>query len=84
MADFWITFKKAPNSTLQGINSIKGISAIRSRIVFPVIVDLPNVNFPLSGDVIPMPAEKTPVINNIVLRRGSYFTNDKLNEVIVS
>ena len=24
------------------------------------------------------------VINNIVLRRGSYFTNDKLNEVIVS
>ena len=31
-----------------------------------------------------MPATRTPVINNIVIRKGSYFTGDKRNEVIVS
>ena len=84
IADFWVDLKKAPNSTIDKIFSIKGVSNVRKRILFPVIVDLEGVEAPLNGTVISMPTKRTKVVNNIVMLKGSYFTGDKKNEVIVS
>ena len=84
MADFWVTLKKAPIIAVNEIAKIEGVSDIRTRIVSSVIVDLDGVHRPLSGKVISMPSAKKPVINNIVLRAGSYFTAQRRNEVIVS
>ena len=84
IADFWVELKKAPNSTIDKISSIKGVSEVRKRILFPVIVDIKGVEAPLSGTVISMPPKRTKVINDIVMLKGSYFTEDKKNEVIVS
>lgn len=84
MADFWIDLKKAPVREMERIAAIPGISEIRTRIEFPVIVDLEGVDKPLSGMVVSMPDEEQSVINNIVLRNGTYFSADKRNEVIVS
>jgi putative ABC transport system permease protein len=84
MGDLWVDLKKAPVSTVENLNEITGISEIRSRITFPVVVDLEDVEKPLSGKVISMPEIREPVINDIILKRGSYFSLDKRNEVIVS
>lgn len=84
MADFWINLKKAPDSAVEQLNDIQGISEIRSRIVFPVVVDLENVVKPLSGQIISMPESMDPVINGFVMKRGSYFSRDRNDEVIVS
>ena len=43
-----------------------------------------RVDKPISGQAISMPAEPLDVINDIVLRQGSYFTGDRPNEVIIS
>ena len=84
MAAFWIDLKKAPNSTIEKISSLDGISAVHKRILFPVVVDIKGVDAPLSGTVISMPSTRTKVINDVVMLKGSYFTEDKKNEVIVS
>lgn len=48
------------------------------------MVSIEGVNRPISGKVISMPVTQSPVINNLVLRSGSYFSGKKRNEVIVS
>ncbi|MDP8217707.1 MAG: FtsX-like permease family protein [Candidatus Theseobacter exili] len=84
MADFWIDLKKAPISEIKNLETLKGISELRERISFPVIVDLENSNKPINGLALSMPAGPCSVINNIVMKSGSYFTNDIRDEVIVS
>jgi len=84
MADFWVDIEKMPQLELERLSQIEGISELRTRINFGVTVDLPDVNRPLSGQVISLPAEPTPVINNIVMVRGGYFTNLRSEEVIVN
>ena len=58
MADFWINLKKAPVSDARRLCKINGVSEIRERIVFPVIVDLEGVEKPISGQVSFLPARK--------------------------
>lgn len=84
MADFWIEVKKVPVIETKQIEKNDGISEIHSRITHEVTVDLDNVEIPISGKVVSLPANPTPIINNIILRRGSYFSDRKLEEVIVS
>ena len=84
MADFSVELKKAPLPAINRLNSIRGISELRPRITFLATADLEGVAKPLSGWVVSLPATPTPVINNIVLRRGSYFTDRRRNEVIVN
>lgn len=84
MADFWVELKKLPRSELDRLNDVPGILEIRPRIAFPVTVDLEDVEKPLSGRVISLPAHPAPVLNNIVLKRGSYFSDRRRDEVIVN
>jgi putative ABC transport system permease protein len=85
MADFWIDLKKAPIANVdRALKETEGISEIRTRISYPAIIDLKNVDKPLSATVISMPESNDKVINSIHLKNGSYFTPGKKNEVIVS
>jgi len=84
MADFWIDLKKAPISEVEQLSSVPGVSDLRQRISYPVIIDLEGVDQPLSGKVLSLPEHPEPVINNIILRSGNYFTGQRDNEVIVS
>ena len=85
MADFWIDLKKAPISDVDRIfKSVNGISEIRKRIVRPAVIDLPNVDKPITATLVSLPENKRYVINSIYLKNGSYFTPNKSNEVIVS
>jgi len=84
LADFWIDLKKASTSELRRLATIPGISEIRDRIQFQIILDLPDSPKPIGAMVISLPDDYAPVINNILLRKGTYFTNDRANEVIIS
>ena len=84
MPDFWVDLKKAPVSRLQDLGDIPGVSEIRQRLSYPIMVDLEGIDSPISGQLISLPADPAPVIGGIVLRRGSYFTEERPEEVIVS
>jgi putative ABC transport system permease protein len=84
MADFWIEMKKAPLAELDRLEQIPGVKAIRPRIQFNATVDLERVPQPLNGMVLSLPDVREPVINDIVLLSGGYFTDRRDNEVIVN
>lgn len=84
MADFWIDLKKVPLAELTALAEMPGVAAIRPRIQFYATVDIPEVVKPLNGLVFSLPDRWEPVINDVVLRRGGYFTDRRMNEVIVS
>jgi putative ABC transport system permease protein len=84
MADFWIDLKKVPLAELDALAELPGVAAIRPRIGFYATVDLAEVIKPLNGLVLSLPNRREPVINDIVLERGGYFSDRRENEVIVS
>ncbi|MCE9544905.1 MAG: ABC transporter permease [Planctomycetia bacterium] len=84
MADFWIDVKKVPVSDLKAVAELPGVSEIRSRIQFMATVDLEDVAEPLNGLVLSLPDRQQPVINDIVLRQGGYFSDRRAEEVIVN
>jgi len=84
MADFWIDVKKAPLSELAELARLPGISEIRARIHSFATVDLDRIEEPLNGLVLSLPDRQRPVINDVVLKRGGYFTGRRRNEAIVN
>ena len=84
MADFWIDLKKGPVEEVERLAMVPGVSEIRNRIQFRVVLDLPDALKPVGAMVISMPDSPEPVINNIIIRQGTYFTQGRENEVIVS
>ncbi len=84
MADFSIELKKVPLSELNELTEWPEVAAIRPRIQQYVAVDLEDVSEPLNGLVLSLPDRKQPIINDIVLRQGGYFTDRRDNEVIVN
>lgn len=84
LADFWIDIKKAPEQEIKRLSKISGITEMRNRIQFQVLLDFPNTIKPVGALLLTLPDSPEPVINNIILREGSYFTPGRDNEVIVS
>jgi putative ABC transport system permease protein len=86
MAEFWIDLKKAPDSEIEQIRAVPGVSEAQGRIVFQATVDLPGVIRPLNATVLSLPDDPAPgiTINDIVLQRGSTFSAHDPNEVIVN
>jgi putative ABC transport system permease protein len=84
MADFSIEVKKAPIAELAAISSLPDVVELRPRIAFFATVDLEGEAELLNAQVLSLPDERKPAVNDIVLKRGSYFTASRDNEVIVS
>jgi len=85
MADFSIELKKAPSTELLALRDLPGVAEVRPRIQFYVTVDLEQVEEPLNGQVLSLPEyRRGPIVNDIVVRQGSYFTEGRANEVIVN
>ncbi|MBU0946859.1 MAG: FtsX-like permease family protein [Proteobacteria bacterium] len=84
LADIWIDLKKAPAEEVKRLAMIPGISEIRERIQFQVLLDLAGTEKPIGTMVISLPDKEEPVINNIIIRTGAYFTHGRANEVIIS
>ena len=84
MADFTVELKKSPLAEIDAIGRLPGVAAIRPRISFYTTVDLPTAEQPINGLVLSLPELREETVNDIFLRRGSYFTGRRENEVIVN
>ncbi len=52
--------------------------------MFQVTADLENAIKPIAGQVLSLPDQPAPVINNILLRSGTYFSEERKEEVIIN
>ncbi|HQU42237.1 MAG TPA: FtsX-like permease family protein [Pirellulales bacterium] len=84
MADFSLEVKKVPVSELAAVAKLPGVVEVRPRIQFFATVDIERIAEPLNGIVLSLPDRRGPTINDVLLRRGGYFTDARSNEVIVN
>ncbi len=82
-ADVFATLKRAPESVAARIAAIPGVAAVRTRVVFDVILDVPGLREPATGRLVSIPERRVPVLNDLYLRRGRYVEPGRREEVLV-
>jgi putative ABC transport system permease protein len=83
-ANVFAQLKRAPNSLAPEIASIPGVSAVQTRIVIEVNLDVPGLNEPAVGRLISVPEEHAPMLNDLFIRRGRYIEAGGHDEVLAS
>ncbi len=83
-AHVFAQLKRAPNSLVDRIAAIPGVSQVQSRIVFDVTIDVEGLPEPAVGRLISIPERRKPVLNDLYLRRGRYIEPRRDDEVLVS
>jgi len=83
-ADVFISLKRAPERLTDRIRSIEGVEVADTRVVVGVTLDVPGMDEPASGQLVSVPVNARPVLNNVFLRRGRWPDPGRSGEVIAS
>jgi putative ABC transport system permease protein len=83
-ADVFASVKRAPQRVENEIARLPHVSAIETRVVANVTLDLEQLEEPASGRLISIPAERRPRVNDLYLRRGRWIEPGRRDEVLVS
>jgi putative ABC transport system permease protein len=83
-ADVFVSVKRGPESTIARLRDIPGIDVVESRIVADVTIDVPGFDEPAVGRLISIPDEGPPVLNQLLIRRGSYPAAGRSDQVLAS
>jgi len=81
-ADVFVSVKRAPLRVVDDLAAIAGVSAVTTRIVMDVALDVPGQVEPATGRLISLPVHAGPALNEPFLRRGRYPAGD--DEVLAS
>jgi putative ABC transport system permease protein len=82
-ADVFASLKRAPSSLRDRIAAIPGVTAVDTRVVAGVTLDVPGLDEPASGLLVSIEAERPPV-NDLFLRRGAWIDPNRPDEVLAS
>ncbi|MGE5722036.1 MAG: ABC transporter permease, partial [Sphingomonadales bacterium] len=83
-ADVFAQLKRAPEAVAARIARIPGVTAVLTRIVFDVTLDVPGLEEPATGRLISIPDRRVPMLNDLYIRRGRYLEAGRRDEVLVS
>jgi len=83
-ADIFAQLKRAPNNLAAQINTIPGVSAVETRVVVEVNLDIPGLDEPAVGRLVSIPEREQPTLNALFLRRGRYLEPGRQGEVLIS
>jgi len=84
IADFYVDLKRAPERVVAEVAALPNVRTVRGRVSFGVLIDLADLDEPISGTAISMPVDPVPVVNDILLRSGSSFSHEDAGEVILN
>jgi putative ABC transport system permease protein len=82
-ADVFASLKRAPELVAARIAAIAGVAAVETRIVFDVTLDVPGLAEPATGRIVSIPEHRTPMLNDLYMRRGRYVEGGRRDEVLV-
>ena len=83
-ADIFVTLKRAPERLAGDIAAIPGVSAIETRVVANVTLDLEQLDEPATGRLVSIPADRRPRVNDLYVRRGRWIEPGRRDEVLAS
>ena len=82
--DVFASLKRAPLAMAREISRIPGVSAVETRVVAGVTLDLRGVDRPAFGRLVSIPAGRRPQVNDLSLRRGRWVLPGHPDEVLAS
>ncbi|HMQ04762.1 MAG TPA: FtsX-like permease family protein [Pyrinomonadaceae bacterium] len=83
-ADVFASLKSAPESVRSRIAAIEGVTAVETRVVATVTIDLPDVREPVQGRVVSVSESDPDPLNGLYLQRGRALEPGHENEVVIS
>jgi putative ABC transport system permease protein len=82
--DVFASLKRAPLRVADEIANLPGVSAMETRVVADVTLDLPQLDEPASGRLTSIPSDRRPRVNDLFLRRGRWIEPGRADEVLAS
>src|SRR5262245_23773432 len=82
--DVFASLKRAPLRVAADIATISNVSAVETRVVAGVTLDLPDIEEPAAGVLVSVPANRRPLVNDLFLRRGRWIERGRADEVLAS
>ena len=83
-ADVFASLKRAPQRVAAEIAAIPDVSAVETRVVSNVTIDLEGLDEPASGRLVSVPAHRRPLVNDVFVRRGRWIERGRSDEVLAS
>lgn len=84
LADFIMDIKRAPESVVEEVRTSPNVAEARGRVSIPALLEIPNQPDPINGIVISLPEIRRPVLNDILLCSGAYFSGGEAPEAIIN
>jgi len=82
LADIFARVERAPESALGRIRAQPFVLEARSRLRVPILVELGQGAL-VSGEALSLPGRRGPILNDVRLSGGSWFSNPSAAEVIL-
>ena len=83
-AHVFASAKRAPEGLAARIAQIPGVARAETRVVAGVTLDLPGMDEPASGQMVSIPADRRPALNDLFLREGRWIAPGRADEVLLS
>ncbi|HEX7242164.1 MAG TPA: FtsX-like permease family protein [Longimicrobiaceae bacterium] len=83
-ADAWAWVKRAPEPVARRIAALPGVSAVETRVVLDVMLDVPGLDEPATGRLVSLPAGEEAGLNAVFLRSGRMPDPGRSREALVS
>lgn len=83
-ADLFVHVRRAPVALTDELAAIPGVTAVETRVVADVLLDVPGLAEPATGRVVSLPEGGRPRLNDLYLRRGRLPFADESDAVVLS
>ncbi len=83
-ADVFAHLERAPKTLAGKIAEIPGVSAVSTRVVADVLLDVPGLTEPATGRLVSIPVPRAPSLNQVHLHSGRYPQAGRRDEVLAS
>lgn len=84
IADFTVDLKRVPEWAVDQAATMPNVRAVRGRVSISVMIELLGVDEPIGGRAISMPLDRRPVLNDLLLKSGTWFSDENADEVILN
>jgi putative ABC transport system permease protein len=78
------SLERAPQRVAADIAAIPGVSAMETRVVSGVTLDLEQLDVPAGAKLVSIPAQRRPRVNDLFLRRGRWIEANRPDEILAS
>lgn len=83
-ADVFANTRRSPRALVPRIKEIAGVSTVEPRLMYDVMLDLPNLKEPATATLISVPDSGQNVLNQVYVSRGRMLEPNREGEVVVS